>query len=157
MGDKLGPLLLQFPPQLKPDHAALIKLLDALPPGFAYAAEFRHRGWFTEETYELLRDRGVSIVTTNRPGPPEVSTAGFSYFRWEGDRKAVNGERGEVEMDRSSETNEWASRLSAHLREGRDVYGYFSKYYSGYPPADVEAVTRLLSTTRGTRRRRVGP
>jgi len=157
MGDRLGPLLLQFPPQLRPDHGALTKLLDVLPPGFTYAAEFRHKGWFIEETYRILKDRGVALVTTNRPGTTDVPTAGFSYFRWEGNRKAVNGERGKVEMDRSGEAAGWAERVRSHLREGRDIYGYFSKYYSGYPPADVEALTRLLSTTTGTRQRRADP
>ncbi len=157
MGDKLGPLLLQFPPQLKPDHAAFTRLLDALPPGYLYAAEFRNKGWFTEETYELLRKRKVALATTNRLGAPDIPTAGFSYFRWEGDRKAVNGQRGEVEVDRSDEAATWAERILAQLQAGRDIYGYFSKYYSGYPPADVEAFTRLLSTTRGTGRRHAGP
>ena len=144
MGNKLGPLLLQFPPFLKPEYKALDDLLEALPRKRLVAAEFRNRGWFTEETYKLLRDHGVALASTNRAGAPEVDTAGFAYFRWEGDRKAVVAERGEVQVDKAAETAEWAGKVKRHLAEGRDAYGYFSKFYSGYPPSDVEALRKGL-------------
>lgn len=144
MGSKLGPLLLQFPPFLKPAYQALDDLLEALPRRRLVAAEFRNRGWFTEETYKLLRDHGVALASTNRVGAPEVDTAGFAYFRWEGDRKAVVAERGEVQVDKAVETAEWAGKVKRHLAEGHDAYGYFSKYYSGYPPSDVDALKKGL-------------
>jgi len=145
LGNKLGPLLIQFPPYLKPDQAKLRDLLDALPPGHLYAAEFRNRGWFTEETYALLRDNEVAFALNNTPGHPEVYTTGFTYVRWEGDRKVVNGEKGIIEADRDSETAEWAKRIIRFLEADIEVYGYFSKYYSGYPVSDAEELRRLLS------------
>jgi uncharacterized protein YecE (DUF72 family) len=143
-GDKLGPLLLQFPPFLKPAHTALDDLLEKLPGRRLFAAEFRNRRWFTEETYRLLRDHGVALASTNRGGAPEVETADFAYIRLEGDRKAVVAERGEVQVDRGAETAEWAGKVKRQIESGRDVYAYFSKYYSGYPPADAEAMSGLL-------------
>lgn len=143
-GSKLGPLLLQFPPFLKPAHSALDDLLEALPKNRLVAAEFRNRRWFTDETYKLLRDHRVALTVTNREGAPEVETAGFAYFRWEGDRRAVVAERSEVQVDRSAETAEWAAKMKRQLATGRDVYGYFSKYYSGYPPHDVETLRKRL-------------
>jgi uncharacterized protein YecE (DUF72 family) len=143
-GEKLGPLLLQFPPFLKPAHTALDDLLEKLPRRRLVAAEFRNRRWFTEETYKLLRDHGVALASTNREGTPEVETVDFAYIRLEGDRKAVVAERGEVQVDRSAETAEWAEKVKRQLESGRDVYVYFSKYYSGYPPADVEVMSGLL-------------
>jgi uncharacterized protein YecE (DUF72 family) len=148
LGGKLGPLLLQFPPFLKPVHTALDDLLEKLPKNRFVAAEFRNRRWFTEETYRLLRDHGVALAWTNRA--EEVETAGFAYLRLEGDRKAVNGERGVVEVERGSETIEWAAKVRRYIESGRDAYGYFSKYYSGYPPADVEAMRGRLPATRPT-------
>ena len=119
-------------------------LLEALPRKRIVAAEFRNRGWFTEETYKLLRDHGVAFASTNRAGAPEVDTAGFAYLRWEGDRKTVVAERGEVQVDRAAETAAWASKVKRHLADGRDAYGYFSKYYSGYPPHDAETLREAL-------------
>lgn len=145
LGGKLGPLLLQFPPFLKPAHTALDDLLEKLPKKRLVAAEFRNRRWFTEETYKLLGDHGVALASTTRPGAPDVDTAGFAYIRWEGDRKAVDAERGEVQVDRGAETAEWAPKVRRHLGSGREVYGYFSKFYSGYPPSDVEALREHLA------------
>ncbi|HUV35063.1 MAG TPA: DUF72 domain-containing protein, partial [Candidatus Desulfaltia sp.] len=72
-------------------------------------------------------------------------TAGFVYVRFEGDRKKVGGEEGAVEEDRTADTDRWARAISAYLDEGLDVYAYFSKYYSGYPPHDIAQLVELVS------------
>jgi uncharacterized protein YecE (DUF72 family) len=144
LGERLGPLLLQFPPNLKMDHIKLGDLLDALPTRQLYAVEFRNRSWFTDETFNMLRDKGVALTLTNKLGHLEENTARFTYIRWEGDRKTVNGEKGVVEIDRRSETTEWVEKVAALLENGIDVYGFFSKYYSGFPPEDVNLFNRLL-------------
>ncbi len=144
LGEKLGPLLLQFPPFLKPAPSSLDDLLEMLPKKHLVAAEFRNRGWFTEETYQLLRDQNVALVSTNRFGTPDIDTAGFTYIRWEGERKTVNGEKGVIEVDRGAETAEWSEKVKKTLASSRSVYGYFSKYYSGYPPSDVETLKEHL-------------
>jgi len=143
-GAKLGPLLLQFPPFLKPAYPALNDLLEAIPMNCLIAAEFRNKHWFTEETYQMLRDHGVALASTNREGVPEVETAEFAYIRWEGDRRVVVAERGEVQVDRSAETMERVSTMKKQLEARRDVYGYFSKFYSGYPPSDVKTLRNSL-------------
>jgi len=144
LSPKLGPLLLQFPPFLKPVHTALEDLLEILPKNHLIAAEFRNKHWFTENTYKLLNDHGVSLVLTNNEKVPSAETNGFAYFRLEGDRKAVNGERGVVEIDRGTETGKWGGWVTTQLESGKDVYGYISKYYSGYPPTDVETLKKNI-------------
>ena len=143
-GARLGPLLLQFPPFLKPFHSELDDLLEKLPKKLLIVTEFRNRGWYIEQTYRLLRDHGVALVLTNRKGAPDVETAGFDYVRIEGNRREVNGERGVVEVDRDAETREGAEKIRTRLLRGRDAYVYFSKFYSGYPPRDVETLRRSL-------------
>jgi len=148
LGPKKGPLLIQLPPTLRADHApGLRRLLEALPGGNRYALEFRHRDWFKQETYDMLRDRGVALVQQAHPWLPEVHevTAGFVYVRFEGDRKKVGGEEGAVEVDRASDTERWAQAISTYLEEGLDVYAYFSKFYSGYPPHDIAKLVELVS------------
>src|ERR1700758_5301668 len=49
LGAKFGPLLLQLPPNLRVDTAALGTTLAALS-GRAVAVEFRHPSWYTPET-----------------------------------------------------------------------------------------------------------
>jgi uncharacterized protein YecE (DUF72 family) len=148
LGPKKGPLLIQLPPTLRVDHAdGFRRLLKALPGGNRYAVEFRHGDWFRQETYDMLRERGVALVQQAHPWLPEVHevTAGFVYVRFEGDREKVGGEEGAVEVDRASDTERWARAISAYIDEGLDVYAYFSKYYSGYPPHDIAQLVELVS------------
>ena len=149
LGGKLGPLLLQFPPFLKPAYAALDNLLEALPRKRLIAAEFRNRRWFTEETYTMLRDHGVVLASTNQWDAPQMETGSFAYYRVEGDRKAATAEMGEMQVDRGAETTRWAARVRKQLDGGRNVYCYFSKFYSGYPPHNVEALKGGSSPTSG--------
>jgi len=148
LGPKKGPLLIQLPPTLRADHAdGLRRLLVALPGGNRYAVEFRHRDWFRQETYNMLRERGVALVQQAHPWLPEVHevTTSFVYVRFEGDRKKVSGNEGAVEADRSADTERWAQTISSYLDEGLDVYAYFSKFYSGYPPHDMAQMAELIS------------
>src|SRR4029079_1433845 len=69
LGPKLGPALLQLPPQLGVDAGGLRALLDEFPPGTRVAVEFRHRSWFTEEIRRLLADRGAALCLADRRGP----------------------------------------------------------------------------------------
>jgi uncharacterized protein YecE (DUF72 family) len=148
LGPKKGPLLIQLPPTFRADQGdGVRRLLEALPSGNRYAVEFRHREWFRQETYNMLRERGVALVQQAHPWLPEVHevTAGFVYIRFEGDRNKVGGEEGAVEVDRSADTGRWAQIISSYLDEGLDVYAYFSKYYSGYPPHDAAQLVELVN------------
>src|SRR5688572_11506373 len=57
LGDRLGAILFQLPPNLKKDLALLHGFLELLPTDRRYAFEFRHESWFDEATFRLLRDR----------------------------------------------------------------------------------------------------
>jgi uncharacterized protein YecE (DUF72 family) len=145
LGDRLGPLLLQFPPYLKADKHQLDHLIAALPENHLIAAEFRNRSWFAEEFYKILHDNDVSLAITNRPTSTKEVTGEFIYLRLEGDRKLINGEKGEVEIDRSSDTKYWARWIREKLDSGIKVFCYISKYYSGYPPYDLETMKSYIN------------
>lgn len=116
--------------------------LSVLPKDGMYAVEFRHKGWFTEETYELLRENCITMVQVEHPRLPteDELTGDFAYIRWEGDRGQVDGEKGAVEIDRGGENLTWSRRIRAYLEEGLRVFGYFSKFYSGYPVYDIHTI-----------------
>ena len=78
---------------------------------------------------------------------PQTSlvTADFLYVRWEGDRKKVNGMLGKIEADTQPRLREWADRLKPFIGGQTEVFGYFSKYYSGYPPSDIDFLSNLLA------------
>jgi uncharacterized protein YecE (DUF72 family) len=107
LGDKLGPMVFQFPHfdkfQVKDRHAftdRLAPFLKALPSGRQFALEIRNRAWLDVEFVELLRSFNVALVvqdyqtTTGHtmPGPEEMAcdllTVDCSYVRLLGNRAA---------------------------------------------------------------------
>lgn len=83
LGDKLGPLLFQLPPNLKRDFDRLRTFLDTLPDGRRYAIEFRHDSWFDDDIFDALRARDIPLVITEQPefASPVVATATWGYAR----------------------------------------------------------------------------
>ncbi len=55
LGEKLGPVLFQLPPNFKKDTFVLGDFVNGLPGGMRAAFEFRHESWFDEEVFDLLR------------------------------------------------------------------------------------------------------
>jgi uncharacterized protein YecE (DUF72 family) len=83
LGDRLGPLLFQLPPNFKKAADRLSTLLAIMPDGFRVAFEFRHESWFDDEVYALLRSRNAAlcIADTEEGTTPAVATADFGYLR----------------------------------------------------------------------------
>jgi uncharacterized protein YecE (DUF72 family) len=141
--NKLGPLLLQFPPSFGAKHFSnLQQFLSTLPKGYRYAVEVRNKDWAGEKLESLLRENGVAQVSVGQPIPE--MTADFVYVRWEGDRSKVNGTLGKVEVDRTEDIGKVAVGVKNFMDQHMEVFGYFSKYYSGYPPSDAEQLLNLL-------------
>ena len=74
LGDKLGTVFLQLPPQFDGTRLPrLASFLASLPAGGRYAVEFRHEAYFgggseDREAIELLRARGVDLVVMDARG-----------------------------------------------------------------------------------------
>lgn len=88
LGAKLGPMLLQMPPDFT--RAELPALRDLLPvlaelqdPAVRFAMEFRHRSLLGEDVSELLRQHNVALVSADyAPMPKRFDpTADFAYLR----------------------------------------------------------------------------
>lgn len=142
---KLGPLLLQFPSSFGPEHFSLLqKFLPTLPKGYRYAVEVRNKNLLGEKLYSLLRESGAALVLVGRPVLEEELTADFVYIRWEGDRRKVNGALGRVEVDRTEDIAKWTVQVKDFLDRQVEVFGYFSKYFSGYPPNDAKQLLNQL-------------
>jgi len=143
--NKLGPILLQFPPWLKSDKIhELERLLTQFPNNIQLALEFRNGSWLNDSVYSILQNYPVSLVGINKKNYSLGKLSKFFYFRFEGDRKLVNGEKGEIEINKRQEIVELSSILLSLINCGKNVYGYFSKYFSGYPPSDVYEMKNQL-------------
>jgi len=87
LGNRLGPVLLQLPPNLQADPSRLADCLasfDAAPGHVKVAVEPRHTSWWTEETKQVLAAHGAALCLSDRLGRPVSPlwrTANWSYLR----------------------------------------------------------------------------
>ena len=84
MGNQLGPLLFQLPPNMKLDRPRLQNFLSWLPPEIRAAFEFRHNSWFDDGVYDALRavNASLCIADTEDEQTPRIATAGdWGYLR----------------------------------------------------------------------------
>lgn len=83
LGDRLGALLFQLPPNFKKDPERLAAFLEILPSDVRAAFEFRHESWFDDDIFELLRshNRALCLAETEDSEPDLVSTADWGYLR----------------------------------------------------------------------------
>ena len=147
--EKLGVLLLQFPYNFGTEQVPLLRdFLQTLPKTHRYAVEVRNRKLLNHDFYSVLRDHNVVLAWADSPFMPQISevTSDFIYVRWVGDRRRVKGTLGRIEVDRTAQISAWAEKLKPFLHEGTEVFGYFSKYYSGYSLSDAEELLRLIGT-----------
>jgi len=83
LGDRMGPVLFQLPPNFKKDLPRLTEFLAVLPPASRCAFEFRHPSWFEDDVFEALKSRGCALCIAEDEdlATPFVSTAGWGYLR----------------------------------------------------------------------------
>ena len=146
--EKLGPLLLQFPPAFKIEHASrLNEFLKRLPKKHHYVVEVRNKSLLNDGFFSMLKENNVAAAWVDTVKMPLVEelTSNIAYVRWEGDRKSVNGTLGRIEVDKSANIEPWSKKLKQLSGQETEVFGYFSKYYSGYPPSDVQDILRNVS------------
>ena len=83
LGDKLGPVLFQLPPNFKKDVPRLSAFLAGLPAGARAALEFRHESWFAPDVFDVLRTRraALCIAEDEDLSTPLEPTADWGYLR----------------------------------------------------------------------------
>lgn len=134
LGPSLGPLLFQLPPHLKADVARLAQFADALPAKVEVAFEFRHPSWLADDTYTVLRERGMAlcIADTDEHTTPLVPTAPFAYVRLR-------------RMDYAPDAvSAWADRLRG-VPSWKRVYVYVKHDEAGRAPAIAQALVAALA------------
>jgi uncharacterized protein YecE (DUF72 family) len=81
---KLGPILIQTPPNLKADTELLKNFVQCLPQAYKFAFEFRHESWFNDAVYEILKSKNTALcwAESEKIVVPKVVTADFLYYRF---------------------------------------------------------------------------
>lgn len=144
--EKLGPILLQFPPSFRATDENT-KLVDGFLAGavgkkpLRLAMEFRHESCFGEEMTSVLRKHGAALVISHsqRYPVPEVSITGhFAYFRFHGPKDLFASSYSE------SELRKWGTRIKTLLQKGCDVYAYFNNDVGGYAINNARTLERIV-------------
>lgn len=162
LGAKLGPILWQFPPNFRFDHALMDAFLTLLPrdakaasasarmhddhlkargwlsadevPPLRHAVEIRHESFRDPAFIDLLRHHEVALVCADTVEWPLLMdlTAGFVYVRLHGSRELYRSGYEEAEIER------WAKRIEAWAA-GKPMHdGYFAGKSNADPrPRDV--------------------
>lgn len=139
LGAKLGPVLLQLPPQLRCDAERLSGTLDQFPAGMRVAVEFRHPTWFVDEIRSLLTERGAALCLADRRRPltPLWRTADWTYLRFHEGRADPRPCYGRTALD------SWARRLAEGWTADEEVWVYFNNDPRGCAPRDAARFARL--------------
>jgi uncharacterized protein YecE (DUF72 family) len=81
--DRLGPFLVQLPPNLKKDVPRLEAFLALIPKTRHVALDFRHESWFDDDVLDALRGGGAALCIEDAEelAAPRVATAAWGYLR----------------------------------------------------------------------------
>jgi uncharacterized protein YecE (DUF72 family) len=138
LGDKLGCVLFQCPPNLHYDRGLIEGFVGYLPPpgngNPRFAMEFRHPSW--SQARELLLEQGVAwcVAETDEkdPKPEDLSWEPAGYLR----------------LRKTDYTDEelaaWAARIHPALESGSDVFTYFKHEDLGASPQMAKRLEDIL-------------
>jgi uncharacterized protein YecE (DUF72 family) len=120
LGDSLGPILVQLPPDLQVDCDGLDAVLTAFPRSMRIAVEPRHPSWWADDVRRVLERHQAALVWADRKGPitPLWRTAAWCYVRFHEGRARHWPWYGRQALDT------WADRLTDLGRD--DAYVYFN-------------------------------
>jgi len=167
LGEKLGPMLFQFPKFdkwiLKDSKEFLTRLdsfLKRIPNGsLRFAVEIRNKSWLDARLTDFLRERNVALTLTDtsfmpRPWemkePLDLITAEFAYVRWLGNRKGIEEQTttwDKTVVDRRSDLENWVDLLQRVVNDKRirKIFAYANNHYAGHAPKTINMFWDLWS------------
>ncbi len=162
LGERLGPLVLQFPyfshrafPSAEPFLERLDGFLAALPHEHTYAVEVRNADWLGVPLANILRRHGAALVIVDQEWMPhgdrvaqwfDVVTGPFAYVRLLGDRKgieAITTTWDREVVDQTASLERWAALLATFASNGIPTFVFANNHYAGHAPATVRRLETL--------------
>ena len=138
LGEKLGCILFQLPPSLRFSEEVLERFFKLIDPSFLNVLEPRHRSWWGEEVFEILKERGVIFCSVSMKDLPEdlISTSETVYIRF-------HGKEGKYRyLYREEEMKEWAERILSS--PAKRVFAYFNNDYQANAVKNCLQLMELL-------------
>jgi uncharacterized protein YecE (DUF72 family) len=140
LGNRLGPVLYQLPPNFKLDLGRLEHFLHALPPDARHVLEFRDPSWYADRVGALLERHGVAMCLHDMKGSAtgRERVGPFVYVRYHGPGGTYSGGYAPDRLAR------WAEWLDGERRAGIDVFAYFNNDVGGHAPRDAVTLRQFL-------------
>jgi uncharacterized protein YecE (DUF72 family) len=141
LGGKLGPVLVQLPPNLEAEPERLAEALGRFPSGQRVAVEPRHESWFVDDVYEILARHDAALCLTDRGrrrGPIE-RTADWVFLRFHQGTASPRPCYGERALEA------WVHRLCEQWPADADFYVFFNNDTHACAPRDASRFARLAA------------
>jgi len=158
--EKLGPMLWQFPPNMKFDEDRFKTFFKILPKDLRHAVEIRHDSFKDERYIALLRKYNIAYViadTANRWIYAEDLTADFVYVRLHGFKELYRGGYTRPALKKWKEkllcwkegnTAKNAALISDHVtgrsKKTKDMFIYFDNDAKVNAPFDAASLMLLM-------------
>ncbi len=140
LGQKVGAVLFQLPPNFSKDTDRLGCFLRMLPRRYRYAFEFRDRSWYEDDVLDLLRANAVALCISDHadaPSPWEV-TADHVYVRGHGPSGCYRGSYS------SATLRHWADAVSSWRAQQLEVFVYFDNDQKAAAPKDARRLMEMI-------------
>lgn len=158
LGPKLGPILIQCPPDFGPtpgNRRALFEFLESqLPDDIKFALELRDQGWYDDQLFAFARTCGFALAAAESEHSPMPLTtkiierhvndppADFIYLRFMGDTEFAQYNR--KQFDRGASLAAWVPLIQSLRAKLADVFAFVSNDYEGYAPATIRDLLARL-------------
>ncbi|HSH01744.1 MAG TPA: DUF72 domain-containing protein [Anaerolineae bacterium] len=146
LGPKLGPILIQLPPDFTQVEApTLARFLRTLPDDINFALEFRHPSWQLPATRRLLERFNIAWVAADYIHMPKtiIPTADFIYLRLLGQHGRFPLKNSE-QLDPTPTLQKWYAMLQKQLNTTPDIYIFANNDFAGYSPRTCTRLQEII-------------
>jgi uncharacterized protein YecE (DUF72 family) len=164
---KLGAILLQFAPWIRPNRStpAMLDRARAQLGELPISVEFRHPSWMEprirERVWAQLRDHGMTYVVTDTPPDtdtsmpitPAITTPALSIVRLHGRRSDLWGARGASVAEKyrylydREELEEWLTVVLELAEQSEEVHVVFNNCYANYGAINALELAGLIEAS----------
>lgn len=140
LGNKLGAVLFQLPPNFSYQPSHLRRMVEGLNPSFKNVVEFRHESWWNQHVFDELGKHHIAFSGISHPGFPAnlVVNSRHLYYRF----------HGYPDLYRSAYAHKELYELATTLIKTDHVdeaYVYFNNDVLVHAPKNAQELIRLTS------------
>jgi uncharacterized protein YecE (DUF72 family) len=146
MKRKMGPVLIQLPPQLKFNYDVAIyfyRLLTTTYSSYQFVVEVRHDSWLEPDSISLMNQYQIGfVISHSHQAFPymELVTAKHIYVRFHGPGHLYASSYSEALLQ------EYAGKFCRWREEGHVVWAYFNNDVHGYAVTDALRLKEMVQT-----------